>query len=123
MRKRTGPVSTFSEADLSRYMSIKIKQRNILGWRMAIGGVLRSVKGKLIHTPNSLKGFPDWAGLYKAPGLIGKLWAAELKAPKGHVSIDQLVWHTALQKAGATVVVLRSFEEIDSFLLSVAEGL
>lgn len=110
----------YSEADLAKYFQSKMRSLCIVGWRMPLGGVLRSIKGKLVHTPNMLRGYPDWAGLCAGPGQVGRLWACELKLPRGHISIDQHAWHKALSDAGAIVRVCRTFAEIDAFLISVS---
>jgi len=76
------------------------------------GAVLHNVGGKLIMKKSAIKGFPDLAGVFGD----GRFWAAELKTETGKLSPEQIDWLTKLNHSGAMAVVLRSKEEIDTFI-------
>ena len=61
---------------------------------------------------SSIKGFPVLAGVFGD----GRFWAAEIKTETGKLSPEQIDWLTKLNHSGAMAVVLRSKEEIDTFI-------
>ena len=76
------------------------------------------IGGKVVFKKSNLKGFPDYAGLFRN----GRLWAAEIKAGKaGKLSPEQVEWITKLNLSGAMAVVLRTREEIDAFVDSISK--
>lgn len=69
--------------------------------------------GRMTTMPGTLPGFPDVGIIYRARILL-----IELKYKKGAVRLHQKHVHSRLTEAGAIVVVCRSVEEVEDFLLS-----
>jgi hypothetical protein len=104
------------ESELTSYAVTRFKQAGVFWYRMPLGAVMHSIGGKVVRKKNPLKGFPDYAGLFQK----GRMWAAEIKAGKaGKLSPEQVDWITRLNHAGAMAVVLRTREEIDSFVEAI----
>lgn len=118
LKKTAKPkVPQMTEADLARYCHSKMTALKIFGWRVPLGGILRSRAGKIFHSPNLLRGFPDFAGVTKD----GRLWALELKTPKGRITQEQISWQKKLLDHNAFVWVARTTQEIDRFFAEIAE--
>ena len=105
-------VTKEKESDLLSYALAALKRSGLLYWRVANGAVLHNIGGKMIMKKSPIKGFPDLAGVFGD----GRLWAIELKTSTGKLSPEQVEWITKLNHSGAMAVVLRSREEINTFI-------
>lgn len=76
-----------------------------------IDGV-RARRGLCIKFLPSVAGVPD--RIVFLP--VGRIYLAELKAPKGKLRPDQRVMHKRLAERGVPVAVLSSKEEVDAWL-------
>lgn len=79
-----------------------------------IDGV-RARRGLCIKFLPSVAGVPD--RIVFLP--VGRIYLAELKAPKGRLRPDQRVMHKRLAERGVPVAVLSSKEEVDDWLDSL----
>lgn len=79
-----------------------------------IDGV-RTRRGLCIKFLPSVAGVPDRIVFLPT----GRIYLAELKAPKGRLRPDQRVMHKRLAERGVPVAVLSSKEEVDAWLDSL----
>lgn len=94
-----------AEAKLEKYCGDRVKE---------LGGEFLKVRwiGR--------RGCPD--RLLWVPGIIGKVWV-EFKAPKGRLSPQQLREHKRLRRMGECILVWRSREQVDGWLMTPFERL
>lgn len=86
-----------------------LKAKGIFHWRVPLGPVLRG--GGKDYSKNPMKGFPDIAGI--APGSKGRLFAIEVKRPKGRFSQEQLDWQTKLEEADVLYIQAYSLDDVE----------
>lgn len=106
------------ESELLSFALQRLRQSGLVAWRVPNGPVMHSTNGgQKVFKKSPIKGFPDIAGVLPN----GKFFAIELKTEKGRLSPEQLEWITRLNMSGAMAIVLRSREEIDSFIQAAAQ--
>lgn len=69
---------------------------------------MHQINGKMIFRKNSMKGFPDIAGVVK-----GQMFAIEVKTPKGRMSEAQRDWQEKLESNGVTYLIATSVEDVN----------
>lgn len=96
------------ESDLLSYALTCLKQSGLVYWRV----VNQATRHAGVMKKSPIKGFPDIAGLMPN----GKFWAAEIKTDVGKLSKEQIEWITKINMSNGFAVVLRSKEEIKTFI-------
>ncbi len=94
------------ESEIQTQILDYLKARGILRWRCNLGGVrFKGGKGR-----NPMTGFPDIAGI--CPHGHGRFFTIEVKAKKGVMSPEQLVWRTKLEAKGVVYILARSVDDV-----------
>lgn len=114
------PLEKAIQKDIMAYLET-IEQ--IESFRMALGGVLHSVKGKVQKKKNSLKGMADILVLYE-----GRAIWIEVKRPlKSTQSEFQKIFARKVQSAGCIYIIVTSVEEtyraLNKILLYINENI
>lgn len=105
MKRRPAMVPAPAEADLLTSVLSYLKTRRVKGWRCNSGTI--RLRGRVFR--GAPKGTPDILG-YLGPR--GRMFAIELKAKTGRVSIEQEWWEQEALAAGVLVLTARSLEEV-----------
>lgn len=100
------------ESELLSYAITRLKASGLVWWRVANGAVMHNIGGKVVMKKSPIKGFPDLAGVFGE----GRLFCIELKTATGRLSPEQKDWITRLNMSGAMAVVLRTRDDIDTFI-------
>lgn len=66
----------------------------------------------MIFRKNSMKGFPDIAGVVN-----GRMFAIEVKTPTGRMSEAQRDWQQKLESNGVVYLIAKSVEDVKKNLL------
>ena len=97
-KRRQGPEACLIAACLE-YLQLK----RIFAWRNNSGGMKVGKRFLRFGMPGS----PDIIGI-----VDGCFLAIETKAPKGELSESQIAWHQQAKRAGCTVHVVRSLDDL-----------
>jgi len=104
------------ESELQRAALDYLRAAKIVHWRMPLGAVTHSVKGREIRKKNPLKGFPDIAGIINKGPNMGAFFAIELKSKNGRMTQEQVMWAGVITGAGGFHAVVRSIDELQTVI-------
>lgn len=97
------------ESDIQAEILGWLKARNVLVWRMSMGGV----KHVGFRARNSMKGWPDLFGII--PNSPGKMFCVEVKS-ETKLSREQTEMLAKLEAAGCLVIVAKCLEDVTYFM-------
>lgn len=107
-----------SEAELQRICQDMLTRAGLLHWRNPVQGSLYTLNGRTFMRPSPIQGFPDISFL--SP--LGVLYCAEFKSTKGKPSPKQIEWINALNESGARAKIIRTKEEMITFIVECLGG-
>lgn len=98
---------TMSERDIQKQILTYLELKGYMHWRNYVGPILRGPRKLLSKNP--MAGMPDILGVFKSHH---RLFAIEVKTPKGKLADKQKAWIEQLTNAGAYCLVARDISDV-----------